>query len=217
MRPFAVPLEPLQTIPGIGCSGAEVIIAETGADMSRFRTAGHLASWAGTVPGRNESAGKTTLDPDRRLAHAHRQRPLRRPRRGLLRTAQPRPRRTPGHRPTAPPGLRGGTHRSRLTPATATDRPGSHQPPNRNPVTPGRIPASPSFSDQSSSPGTYRATRRRPGCSTGPSSPRSCPARHPAGSADGESHTSRRQPCSPGAVGRRLREKWPLMKEDPVR
>ena len=26
--------------------------------MSRFPTAGHLASWAGTVPGSNESAGK---------------------------------------------------------------------------------------------------------------------------------------------------------------
>jgi transposase len=58
MRPFARQLELLQTIPGIGRSGAEVIIAETGADMTRFRTAGNLASWAGTVPGHHESAGK---------------------------------------------------------------------------------------------------------------------------------------------------------------
>ncbi len=35
-----------------------MIIAETGADMSRFPTAGHLASWAGTCPGSNESAGR---------------------------------------------------------------------------------------------------------------------------------------------------------------
>jgi hypothetical protein len=35
-----------------------VIIAETGADMSRFCTAGHLASWAGVCPGHYESAGK---------------------------------------------------------------------------------------------------------------------------------------------------------------
>lgn len=58
MRPFAAQLELLQSIPGIGRSGAEVIIAETGADMTRFRTAGHLASWAGTTPGHHESAGK---------------------------------------------------------------------------------------------------------------------------------------------------------------
>jgi transposase len=58
MRPFARALELLQTIPGIGQPNAEVIIAETGADMSRFRTAGNLASWAGTTPGHYESAGK---------------------------------------------------------------------------------------------------------------------------------------------------------------
>lgn len=58
MRPFARQLELLQTIPGIGQANAEVIIAETGGDMTVFTTAGHLASWAGTVPGHNESAGK---------------------------------------------------------------------------------------------------------------------------------------------------------------
>ena len=46
------------TIPGISTGVADVIIAETGADMSRFPTAGHLASWAGTCPGSNESAGR---------------------------------------------------------------------------------------------------------------------------------------------------------------
>lgn len=58
MRPFARQLEQLATIPGVGQALAEVIIAETGADMTRFATAGHLASWAGVCPGHHESAGK---------------------------------------------------------------------------------------------------------------------------------------------------------------
>jgi transposase len=60
MRPFARQLEQLQTIPGVGQATAEVLIAETGADMTRFRTAAHLASWAGVCPGHHESAGKRT-------------------------------------------------------------------------------------------------------------------------------------------------------------
>ena len=58
MRPFHHQLEHLATIPGVGQATAEVIIAETGGDMTRFRTAGHLASWAGICPGHHESAGK---------------------------------------------------------------------------------------------------------------------------------------------------------------
>jgi len=58
MRPFSRRLDQLATIPGVGQSVAEVIIAETGGDMSRFQTAAHLASWAGVCPGHHESAGK---------------------------------------------------------------------------------------------------------------------------------------------------------------
>lgn len=58
LAPFAEPLRRLRTIPGVGQRTAEVIIAETGGDMSRFPTAAHLASWAGMCPGNNESAGK---------------------------------------------------------------------------------------------------------------------------------------------------------------
>lgn len=57
-RPWAELLERLQTIPGVGQRTAEVIVAETGADMSAFPTAGHLASWVGLCPGHNESGGK---------------------------------------------------------------------------------------------------------------------------------------------------------------
>ena len=43
---------------GINRRTAEVIIAEVGVDMSAFRSAAHLASWAALCPGNNESAGK---------------------------------------------------------------------------------------------------------------------------------------------------------------
>ncbi len=58
MRPFDAQLRVLDSIPGIGRWSAEVIVAEIGTDMSRFPTAGHLASWAGMCPGHDESAGK---------------------------------------------------------------------------------------------------------------------------------------------------------------
>ena len=48
----------LLTLPGVGRRTAEVLLAEIGTDMTRFRTAGHLASWAGLCPGNHESAGK---------------------------------------------------------------------------------------------------------------------------------------------------------------
>ena len=48
----------LQEMPGIGETSAQAILAVIGTDMSRFPTAGHLASWAGVCPGNNESAGK---------------------------------------------------------------------------------------------------------------------------------------------------------------
>jgi transposase len=51
-------IERLDTIPGVGRRTAEVVIAEMGADLTRFPTAGHLASWAGMCPGNRESAGK---------------------------------------------------------------------------------------------------------------------------------------------------------------
>ncbi len=58
MIPFRAARDLMVTIPGISTKVADIIIAETGADMSRFPTAGHLASWAGTAPGSNESAGR---------------------------------------------------------------------------------------------------------------------------------------------------------------
>jgi len=56
--PFAAVIARLMTIPGIGQRTAQVIVAETGGDMTRFATGSRLAAWAGLAPGDNESAGK---------------------------------------------------------------------------------------------------------------------------------------------------------------
>ena len=50
--------ELLKTIPGVSDIVAHVIVAEIGADMSRFPTSAHLISWAGLCPRNDESAGK---------------------------------------------------------------------------------------------------------------------------------------------------------------
>jgi transposase len=56
--PFDAAVRIVTSIPGISQTTAEVIIAETGGDMSRFPTAGHLCAWAGVAPASYESAGK---------------------------------------------------------------------------------------------------------------------------------------------------------------
>lgn len=56
--PFATALARLDEIPGINLTNACVILAETGIEMSRFPTAGHLVSWAKFAPGVKESAGR---------------------------------------------------------------------------------------------------------------------------------------------------------------
>jgi transposase len=58
VRPVEAVIDRLDTIPGIGRYLAEALIAEIGTDMSRFPSAGHLASWAGMCPGNHASAGK---------------------------------------------------------------------------------------------------------------------------------------------------------------
>ncbi|WP_063996675.1 IS110 family transposase [Bradyrhizobium sp.] len=56
--PFRHLIGLLTTVPGVSAVAAPAILSEIGADMSRFRTAGHLVAWTGLCPGQNESAGK---------------------------------------------------------------------------------------------------------------------------------------------------------------
>jgi len=58
VEPFRVAIEMLTTIPGVSSLAAEVMVSEIGIDMSRFKTEGHLISWAGLCPKNDESAGK---------------------------------------------------------------------------------------------------------------------------------------------------------------
>ena len=58
IAPFAATVARLDEVPGINLAAAHAILAETGTDMTRFPTAGHLVSWAKYAPGVKESAGK---------------------------------------------------------------------------------------------------------------------------------------------------------------
>jgi transposase len=51
-------LQRVLTIPGVDERAGQCLVAEIGADMKPFATAGHLASWAGMCSGNRESAGK---------------------------------------------------------------------------------------------------------------------------------------------------------------
>ena len=58
VAPFGTTVQRLDEIPGLGAIGACAILAEIGLDMTRFPTAGHLASWAKFTPRVSESTGK---------------------------------------------------------------------------------------------------------------------------------------------------------------
>ena len=64
--PFEPVLTRLDTIPGVNRTVAISIVAETGADMNRFPTAGHLCSWAAVCPGRTKVRGSRSQRKTRR-------------------------------------------------------------------------------------------------------------------------------------------------------
>jgi transposase len=59
IAPFAAQVAQLDEIPGIGTVAAQDLLAEIGAGMSRFPTAGHLVSWAKFAPKARQSAGRS--------------------------------------------------------------------------------------------------------------------------------------------------------------
>src|SRR5205085_2880022 len=74
IAPFAAAVDKLDEIPGVGATGAHIILAEIGLDMSRFPTAAHLSSWARFAAGVKESAGrKNRTGPDRKKRNHIRQ------------------------------------------------------------------------------------------------------------------------------------------------
>ena len=92
--------ERLAEIPGVSPKLAMAIIAETGLDMTRFPTAGHLVSWAGLAPVARQSGPrnrKPKKGPGRRLPQGllHPGRQRRRPHRHLPRRTAPPPQQAP--------------------------------------------------------------------------------------------------------------------------
>ena len=55
LEPYEEQLQQAESMPGWGRRAAQDAVAETGTDMSRFRTGAHLASWAGRTPLDNSS------------------------------------------------------------------------------------------------------------------------------------------------------------------
>jgi transposase len=59
LAPHEEQLAQAESMPGWGRRAAQDAIAETGVDMTRFRTGGHLSSWAGKTPLDNQSGKRT--------------------------------------------------------------------------------------------------------------------------------------------------------------
>jgi transposase len=58
LHPFEDAMELVQSVVGINETAAASILAEIGADMTRFASEKHIASWAGVCPGNKQSGGK---------------------------------------------------------------------------------------------------------------------------------------------------------------
>jgi transposase len=59
LAPYEEQLQQAESMPGWGRRAAQDVIAETGTDMTRFPTPGHLASWAGRTPLDRQSGNRS--------------------------------------------------------------------------------------------------------------------------------------------------------------
>ena len=59
LEPYEEQLQQIESMPGWGRLSAQDALAGTGADMTRFLTGGHLASWAGRTPLDRQSGRRT--------------------------------------------------------------------------------------------------------------------------------------------------------------
>ena len=59
LAPWEEQLQQAESMPGWGRLAAQDVLAETGPDMTRFPTPGHLASWAGRTPVDRQSGART--------------------------------------------------------------------------------------------------------------------------------------------------------------
>jgi len=59
LAPYEEQLQQAESMPGWGRRSAEDAVAETGVDMSKFPTGGHLSSWAGRTPLDSQSGKRT--------------------------------------------------------------------------------------------------------------------------------------------------------------
>jgi transposase len=58
LEPYEEQLQQAESMPGWGRRSAQDALAETGVDMTRFRTGAHLASWAGRTPLDSQSGAR---------------------------------------------------------------------------------------------------------------------------------------------------------------
>jgi len=62
LKDHASAVSRLAEVPGLGADSAQQIIAEVGPQAAVFPSAGQMASWVGTCPGKEESAGTSKSD-----------------------------------------------------------------------------------------------------------------------------------------------------------